>query len=244
MSDDKILSTLEALARGEKPPCPWCGAKWIGGPEYAWECGSYAAMRDGIPFGISISGTCYERQLAALREKVTQLAIENSRLECEARSDLLRIREGEQAGRDLINSLKDLATLRAENEREKTIRIKYQDIVYSICHLFDVHGHLPQGTETLVDTVKFLKGEVDLHKAKIQTLATTLEERTTHLSVLEEENKELQNEGDWRVRADYEALKDRYEELRDKFNLLKADIRNALNESKSEGAERGKEKDA
>ena len=76
-------------------------------------------------------------------------------------------------------------------------------------------------------------------KKHAELLAKASVEADARIAALEKENEELKKEGDWRVRADYEALRLRYDELRDKFNVLKSDIRNALNalaESKAPNA--------
>lgn len=72
---DQSKNTLEALRRGESPPCPWCGApcegkydNWNLNGEAIWRfaCGSNVQR-------VMRSDGCYERELDALRAECERL---------------------------------------------------------------------------------------------------------------------------------------------------------------------------
>lgn len=83
-TDARIEETLAALRRGERIPCPHCGAKLSllasdhgPGGFYVWACDT--TLPEALPgeppitaddFRGRIGDTCYERQLAALRAEV------------------------------------------------------------------------------------------------------------------------------------------------------------------------------
>lgn len=80
-TDARIEETLAALRRGEKPPCPWCGAEHsdhslLRGSSSAlvdhWYCGSSVEYVDDYR-SMQRYETCYRREIAAQSATIAAL---------------------------------------------------------------------------------------------------------------------------------------------------------------------------